>query len=149
MMSYLAKRLAPGEVIVHSGRFHWIRTVYAWGALIVLGVVLIGIFLWLAELIRLATTEFVVTNRRVVLKQGFFNVKVDELTLSSIEGAHIDQSIFGRLLGYGTLTMRGRGDTHLTFPAMVDPAAFRSAAEGARIDDETKLASLSSGKASV
>lgn len=138
-MSYIAKRLAPGETIVYAGRFHWIQTVYAWTALVLLGIILIGIFLWLAELIRLATTEFVVTNRRVMLKTGFFQVKVEELTLGSVEGAELDQSLIGRIFGFGKLTMRGKGDTHIVFPDMAHASAFRSAVEGARIAEEAKF----------
>ncbi|MDP3738373.1 MAG: PH domain-containing protein [Hyphomonadaceae bacterium] len=136
-MSYLAKRLAPGETIVATGRFHWMQYVYAWALLILLGVVLIGVFIWMREMIRLATTEFLVTNRRIVLKEGFLAVRVDEVTLNSIEGAHIEQSLIGRLFNYGRLTIRGSGDTHLLFPTMADPGKFRSAAEGARITRET------------
>jgi uncharacterized membrane protein YdbT with pleckstrin-like domain len=134
-VSYLAKRLAPGESIVVVGKFHWLQYAYAWALLLLLGVVLVGVAIWVREMFRLATTEFVVTNRRVILKQGFFSVHVDEVTLNSIEGAHIDQSVIGRLFNYGRLTIRGSGDTHLLFPTMADPSAFRSAAEGARVSD--------------
>lgn len=136
-MSYLAKRLAPGETIAATGRFHWMQHVYAWALLVLLGLVLIGIFIWIREMIRLSTTEFLVTDRRIVLKQGFLAVRIDEVTLNSIEGAHIAQSLMGRLFNYGRLTIRGSGDTHLLFPTMADPGRFRAAAEGARIARET------------
>lgn len=132
-MSYLSKRLAAGETIIYRGQFHWVQQIYAWAMLVLLGILIIGIVIWVREMFRLNTTEFVVTNRRVMLKQGFFNVHVDEITLNSIEGAHVDESIIGRLFDYGRLTIRGSGDTHLVFPTMSDPAAFRSAAEGARV----------------
>ncbi|MEP7211037.1 MAG: PH domain-containing protein [Alphaproteobacteria bacterium] len=137
-MSYIAKRLAPNEVIEVEGRFHWSQYLYAWAALLVLGVLVIGIVIWIREMVRLNTTEFVVTSRRVILKQGWLAVKSDELTLSSIEGSHIDQSIPGRLFGYGRLTIRGRGDTHLLFPTMAQPARFRAAAEAARMAEEAR-----------
>lgn len=137
-MSYFRKRLAPGEEVVHQGRFHVLQYLYAWMALLLLGWLVIGIFIWARELARLGTTEFVVTTRRIVLKEGFFNVQVEELTLDSIEGSHIDQSILGRLFGYGRLTIRGRGETHILFPTMAHPGQFRSAAEGARIASEAR-----------
>ncbi len=137
-MSYVRKRLAPGETLVQQGRFHGLQYLYAWLALLLLGIVVIGIVIWARELIRLGTTEFVVTSRRVVLKRGFFNVKVDELTLDAIEGSHIDQTFMGRLFGYGRLNIRGRGDTEIQFPTMAHPARFRSAAEGARIASEER-----------
>jgi len=132
-VGYLAKRLAPGETIVFTGRFHWMQHFYAWALLVLLGVVLVGIVIWIREMFRLATTEFMVTNRRVVLKEGFFAVHVDEVTLNSIEGAHVDQSPIGRIFNFGRLTIRGSGDTHLLFPTMADPSGFRSAAEAGRM----------------
>lgn len=135
-MSYLSKSLAPGETIVFRGRFHWMQQFYAWAILLLLGIVIVGIVIWVREMFRLNTAEFVVTNRRVVLKQGFFSVKVDEVTLNSVEGSHIDQSFLGRLFNYGRITIRGSGDTHLLFPTMADPAAFRAAAEGVRMQND-------------
>ena len=137
-MSFLDKRLAPGETVVYRGRFHLMQHVYAWTILVLLGIFLIGIAIWIREMVRLSTTEFVVTNRRVVLKDGFLAVHVNELTLSAIEGSEVDQSFFGRLFGYGRLTMRGRGDTHLEFPTIAHPSRFRAAVEGARMADEGK-----------
>jgi hypothetical protein len=137
-MSYISRRLAPGEEILHEGRFHWIQKAWPWVALLLLGLLVIGIIIWIAELVRMNTTRMVVTNRRVMLKRGFFSIKVDELTLASVEGAHVDQSIFGRMFGYGKLQLRGRGETHLQFPTMERPGQFRAAIEDARIRGEAQ-----------
>ena len=104
-MSYLAKRLAEHESVRHCGRFHWLQKLAPWLALIFLGWLVIGIFLWIGELVRLRTTEFMVTNRRILLKRGLFSVRVDEMNLSSIEGGHIRQSLIGRMFGFGRLLM--------------------------------------------
>jgi uncharacterized membrane protein YdbT with pleckstrin-like domain len=137
-MSYLSRRLASGETIVHEGRFHWIQCTLPWLALLVLGILVIGVFIWIAEIVRLSTTRMIVTNRRVLLKKGFFTIQVDELILDSIEGAHIDQSIFGRIFGYGKLILRGRGDTHVEFPTMDRPSRFRAAIEDVRMHAEVR-----------
>jgi hypothetical protein len=139
-MSYISRRLAPDEEILHEGRFHWIQKAWPWVALLLLGLLVVGIIIWIAELVRMNTTRMVVTNRRVMLKRGFFSIKVDELTLASVEGAHVDQSIFGRMFGYGKLQLRGRGDTHLQFPTMERPGQFRAAIEDARIRGEAQPA---------
>jgi hypothetical protein len=137
-MSYMRKRLAPGETMVAEGRFHWSQYAAAWLALILLGWVIIGILIWARELARLNTTEFVVTSRRVVLKRGWLSVHVDELTLNSVEGAHVDQNMPGRIFGFGKLMLHGRGDTTIAFPTMARPAQFRAAIEGARIHEEDR-----------
>jgi uncharacterized membrane protein YdbT with pleckstrin-like domain len=135
-MSYIAKRLPPGETIVRKGYFHWTQKAAPWLSLLFLGWLIIGIFLWIAELFRLGTTEFVVTNRRILLKRGLFNVKVDEMNLGSIEGGHIDQNFIGRIFGLGKLTISGRGEMSIPFPTMAHPSAFRAAIETARMELE-------------
>lgn len=137
-MSYISRRLAPGEEIVREGEYHWFQKTWPWLALLVLGVLIIGIVIWAVALTRMATTRWAVTNRRVLLKRGFFNIHVDELTLPSIEGAHVDQSIFGRMFGYGKLRLKGRGETELEFPTMAHPNRFRAAIEDARIRSEVQ-----------
>jgi uncharacterized membrane protein YdbT with pleckstrin-like domain len=137
-MSYVSRRLALGETVQYEGKFHWIQKAWPWVALLVLGVLVVGVIIWLVELVRMGTTQMVVTNRRVLLKKGFFSIKLDELTLGSIEGSHVDQSIFGRIFGYGKLTLRGRGETQLLFPTMDRPGAFRAAIEDARMHGEVQ-----------
>lgn len=137
-MSYLSRRFADGEEVVYEGRFHWAQKVWPWLALLVLGVLVIGIVIWAAALVRMRTTRMLVTNRRVMLKRGFWAVHVDELTLGAIEGAEIDQGLVGRIFGFGKLILRGRGETHLRFPTMDQPGKFRAAVETARIAEETR-----------
>lgn len=137
-MSYVARRMAAGETVVIRGRFHWSQYLGAWLALLLLGVFIIGIAIWVRELVRLSTTEFVVTSRRVVLKKGWLNTSLDEITLNSVEGAHIERNLLGRMFGYGKLTLRGKGDTHIEFPTMARPDRFRSAIEAARISEDRR-----------
>lgn len=137
-MSYISRRLAPGEEIVAKGAYHWFQKTWPWLALLVLGILIIGIVIWAVALIRMATTDWAVTSRRVILKRGIISVDVSELTLGSVEGAQVHQSIFGRIFGYGKLRVTGRGDTELEFPTMAHPNRFRSAIESARMAMEAK-----------
>ena len=141
-MSYISRRLAPDEQILATGRFHFIQKVWPWVALIFLGIIGIGIIIFVAEMFRMGTTRMAVTNRRVILKRGFFVSDMNEITLGSIEGAEIRQSIFGRMFGFGKLVLRGRGETHLVFPTMDSPGRFRAAIEDARMHNEVKTVHL-------
>jgi hypothetical protein len=51
-VSYFTRRLAPGEIIVATGRFHWLQHFYAWVLLVLLGIVLVGIAIWVREMFR-------------------------------------------------------------------------------------------------
>jgi len=137
-MSYITRRLAGGEEIIAEGRYHWFQKTWPWLALLFLGIIGIGIIIWAVALIRMATTKWAVTNRRVLLKRGFWTVHVGELTLPSIEGAEVDQSIFGRIFGFGKLKLKGRGETVLDFPSMAHPNRFRAAIEDARMRAEVQ-----------
>lgn len=123
MAGYIEKRLYDGEILRYRGQFHWLSHFRAWLALIVLGVVIFGIVFFISEQIRMRTTEFAVTDRRVVLKKGLFSADVQKITLDSIEGSSIRQGLFGHL------SINGRGETHIAFPVMAHPATFRAHAE--------------------
>lgn len=138
-MSYLSRRLAVGEEVVHEGRFNWVQKLWPWIALLALGIIVVGVIIWVAEMFRMGTTRMMVTNRRVLLKRGFFTIRVDELTLNSVEGAEIHQGILGRIFGYGKLVLRGKGESRVEFPTMDRPGRFRAAIETARMRDETRV----------
>ena len=53
----------------------------------------------------------------------------DEILLQKIETIGVDQSIPGRLLGYGTLTVTGTGGAREPFRTVADPLGFRRAVQ--------------------
>ena len=55
------------------------------------------------------TTEIDVTDRRIVYKHGFIKRHTVEMNMDKVESVDVDQSIFGRLLNYGDITIRGTG----------------------------------------
>ncbi|MBN8607803.1 MAG: PH domain-containing protein [Caulobacterales bacterium] len=141
-MRYIDESLAPGETILQRGQWPWIFWFGAWAALILLGIVIVGIIIFARAAIIMKTTDFAVTNRRVILKRGWLNRRTQELAVESVEGVSLDQSIIQRLFGYGRVVVTGTGDAVIVFPPMADPVAFRRAIEAARADaSEVRLAS--------
>ena len=69
--------------------------------------------------------EFVITNKRVVIKTGLISRRTLELNLSKIESVGVNQSIMGRLLGYGCINLVGTGGTNESFYQIDDPISFR------------------------
>lgn len=131
-LGYVSKHLFKGEQIIHEGRFHWVDKIRPWLFLVLLGIIVIGIFMFVVDLVRIQTTEFAVTSRRVVMKTGFLRARVIEITLDSIEGSRIKQGPLGRIFGFGELELEGRGDSKIEFPRMVKPDVFRAQIEIAR-----------------
>ena len=149
MARYIDEILQPGERVLYSTNAHWIfyfPAILAWivalGLLILAGqfvgglamVCLIG-----AGLVALAalywtikgwfhrfTTETDVTNLRVVHKTGFIKRRTFEMALDKVESVDVDQTILGRILNYGDVTIRGVGEGIETIKTIASPLAFRS-----------------------
>lgn len=86
---------------------------------------LYSILLGFQALIIMFTTEFGVTNRRVIAKTGFIRRHTLEMLLPKIESVAVRQNILGRLLDFGTVTVTGTGGTKESFRAIVGPIVVR------------------------
>ncbi|MEL6258844.1 MAG: PH domain-containing protein [Pseudomonadota bacterium] len=131
-MAYLDRNLGDKEEVLYRAQFHWLGYAQAWAALILLGVLLIGLVVFARMLIYRATTEMVVTDQRVAMKSGWLAIDVESLALEAVESVRIQESLLGRLLGFGKMTISGRGDLKIVFPAIRNPSAFAAALETAR-----------------
>jgi len=130
-MSYMNKALAPGEVIRAQARLHWVLWLRAWAALIVLGIVIIGIVIFVRQAIFNLTTEIAATDRRLIRKLGFLERRVMDIGLENIESVNIDQDFWGTIFGYGRLSIHGTGDQSFITPLIADPVTFRREIEAA------------------
>jgi uncharacterized membrane protein YdbT with pleckstrin-like domain len=79
--------------------------------------------------IRRTSTEFAVTNRRVVVKVGFLRRHSTEILLRQVEGITVDQGILGRMFGYGTLVVEGTGSDRTPYKGIAAPLEFRLAVQ--------------------
>jgi uncharacterized membrane protein YdbT with pleckstrin-like domain len=73
------------------------------------------LFFVIKNLITYFTTEYGITNTRVISKQGLIRRDIEEINLSSIESINVNQSIIGRILNYGTIIISGRGTSKVIF----------------------------------
>jgi len=73
-----------------------------------------------------STCEFGVTNKRVIIKTGIIRRKTLEVILQKVESIEVDQSVPGRILGYGTLVITGSGGTNKPYTNIAKPLHFRS-----------------------
>lgn len=86
----------------------------------------VGAFQLVATYIRQISTELVITDQRVIAKHGFIATTSYELMMMKVEGATIDQSVWGRMLGYGTLMVKGTGGGISPIDHVADPYRFHS-----------------------
>jgi uncharacterized membrane protein YdbT with pleckstrin-like domain len=150
-MSYINRILQPGEQRLHTGRIHWVVYLPPLAvclAALVLWIVALGrdspgtvANLWFAlaalcalvGLLWLAwawfdtwITEIEITDRRVIYKRGFIFRRTSEMNMDKVESVDVDQSILGRLLDYGTVTIRGTGESQDPFKNVAAPLEFRN-----------------------
>ncbi|WP_214368573.1 PH domain-containing protein [Pseudonocardia sp. H11422] len=87
---------------------------YGWLGLAVVGAVII---VWFAvtPLVRWRTTHFVVTTRRVLVREGVFSRQGIDIPMSRINSVQFRHTIVERLLGCGTLVIESASDEPLEF----------------------------------
>ena len=129
-MTYIEESLSAGEKVEALFPLHWFARVpmYLW---LVLAIPTLGLTLILAlyEYLKLKHLEQGVTNKRVILKRGIISRNTDEMKLRSIETVEIEQGIGGRVFGYGTVKITGRGISDVTFKGIDDPMQVKRAIE--------------------
>jgi uncharacterized membrane protein YdbT with pleckstrin-like domain len=132
MSTYIEQSLGEGERIVAKAHFHWIYTLKAVLALVILGWIIVGIVIFAMMMIRRSTTEIGVTTHRFVEKTGWMTLRTNEVALPNIEGVKVEQGFWGRILGYGHLRIEGTGVDAVDIPNIADPIGFRAAIETAK-----------------
>lgn len=153
-MGYAESQLLPGERIVY--RAHLSKLLYLpaagvavlavlaavvsltvadiWPAAVILGVIAAALFLW--ELILYTSSEFAVTDRRVIIKVGWIRRRTMETMLGKIEALGVEQGVLGRMLGFGTIIVTGTGGTQETFDRIGAPLEFRKQVQAAAMAAE-------------
>lgn len=150
MGRYIDEILQPGEKVLYSTNAHWVfylPAVAAWfvaAMLVVLSRIttndsVVLLCLTVAAVVALAalywtvkawfhrlTTETDVTNRRVVHKTGFIKRRTFEMALDKVESVDVNQTIMGRILNYGDVTIMGVGEGRETISTIAEPLAFRN-----------------------
>jgi uncharacterized membrane protein YdbT with pleckstrin-like domain len=151
-MKYVQRVLQPGETVVHQAYLHWLIFLRAIGLavlalacliaeriyqpsdpLVATTFIVVACFFALVAFesalrawIRRVTTEFAVTDRRVIYKTGLFSRHTLEMNRGKVESVDVEQPFTGRLFGYGTIILRGTGSTHEPIYHIADPLTFRS-----------------------
>jgi uncharacterized membrane protein YdbT with pleckstrin-like domain len=148
-MSYLQQVLQPGESVRFRTNVHWFVYLPAIAALMI-GLALGGWYYWndqyslvlllgalvfgtagvllaIAAWLKRFGTEIAVTDRRVIYKTGLIRRHTTEINMDKIESVDVDQSVLGRMFGYGTVTIRGTGEAVEPLRDIADPIAFRNA----------------------
>jgi uncharacterized membrane protein YdbT with pleckstrin-like domain len=145
-MGYVDQNLLPGETVIYRAKLHpiifasaiFFAVVGVFFLIVgsidkaVSGFAILGVFFLavgglfgLARYVRLATSEFAITDKRVLVKVGLVRRHTLELLLAKVETIGVDQGVLGRLFDYGTIIVTGTGGTKEPFQAIANPLEFR------------------------
>ncbi len=152
VMAYLKHILQPGEKVVFDGHLHWIiyrnaiffficaviaaiaaahfrETNYRWMASLVLVFVfgLLTLIFAFHAWWQSFTTEIAVTTSRVIYKSGFIERHTAEMNMDKVESVDVVQSLLGRILGYGTVDIKGTGASIEQLQHIAHPLELRNA----------------------
>ena len=125
MASYVDSTLLQGETVLYRARI----SLWSIAHLIFFGLLLlivgVGLVLLIWAWIRYRTTEFAVTDRRIIAKKGLISRSTVELFLDKVEALQVEQSVMGRLLDFGTVSIHGTGATQEPFSNISAPLLLR------------------------
>lgn len=149
-MSYVEKILQPDEKILHKAQIHWLiylpailmLLIFGFGGIFILvataldpivgqAAAAFGFVFSLVQFLRAwitrYTSEIAVTDRRIIFKEGLIRRETTEMNMTKVESVSVDQSILGRMLDYGDITVRGTGAGLSPLRMIQNPLAFRNA----------------------
>ncbi len=131
-MAYPVRLLSEGERVVLDLHPHWKRLVVPVLALLVLaagygfvlalvadgtarlaiGVLVLALLFWrvVVPFLRWRTTLFVVTTRRVAVRQGVLSRSGRDVPMSRVNDVTFSHTLLERLLGCGTLVVESAGE---------------------------------------
>lgn len=153
-MSYIKKSLMDHEDLLYRIRPHWVTFTQsiAWGiitvALLIAGFFVpvlhhrvgslpplylilaaistcIGLVCLLQNLTVYLSSEYGITTKRVLMKEGLLKRTTNEIFMSKVESIKVQQTLLGRILNYGTLVISGTGGNHEPFIKVPGPLRFR------------------------
>jgi uncharacterized membrane protein YdbT with pleckstrin-like domain len=148
-MSYVNEVLQPDETVRFRTNVHWSVYLKAITALVI-GLALLAwywqdgtgsmvlllaaaafgvsaLILVVPPFLERLGTEIAITDRRIIYKTGLIQRHTVEISMDKVESVDVDQSVLGRIFGYGTVTVRGTGEAAEPLRNVAAPIALRNA----------------------
>jgi uncharacterized membrane protein YdbT with pleckstrin-like domain len=126
MASYVESVISSGENVIYQAKISgWSMLPLIIAGFLFLPMYGLGVLFWISALIKYKTTELAITNKKIIAKFGFIRRDTIELLLPKIESIQVKQSLFGRMLDYGSIIVSGAGNPQAPVPGIDEPIQFR------------------------
>lgn len=139
-MGYIENNLSAGETVVYKAKLHFFMfvrpvilllfgywfysSVNSIAHYIGLALLILGVISLIQRILLFVGAEYAVTNKRVVLKTGIIGRSAVDLVLAKCEGLQINQGIWGRIFGFGTISVT-TGGAISSYPYIANPLNFK------------------------
>ncbi|MGD0806166.1 MAG: PH domain-containing protein [Anaerolineales bacterium] len=154
-MGFIERSLLPDEKVISRAKMHWAIfifpvLIFLFGLCLTLMIhvspqesstndlnsLLFGLFcIWfipalgaiafITVVLAYLTTEFAVTDKRIIAKTGILRQHSLEIMINKVESIDVNQPILGRILNYGTIIVVGSGGTKQSFKNIDKPMELR------------------------
>ena len=141
MFNYIANNLLPDEKILYRTKKHWIifltplvLTVMTFFFFfndnyfvikVSYALAIVTILSWMNQFLLYYASEFAITDKRVMMREGFFYRHTNETRLSSISNVGATQSLLAQALRYGTVFINTFGGETDAFTELDEPVKFQ------------------------
>lgn len=141
MFNYIGKNLLPDEKILYRTKKHWIIFLTPFVLTIMTlffflnanpflvmasyALAIVTLLHWLNQFLLYYASEFAITDRRVMMREGFFYRHTNETRLSAISNVGATQSLLAQALSYGTVFINTFGGETDAFTELAEPVTFQ------------------------
>ena len=87
----------------------------------------VAVYAAIRPLILFLTGDYVVTNRRVIMREGFFERRVADARLNAVANVNVDQGPLGQMLNFGDIAINSFGGTSDYFRQIDHPVELQKA----------------------
>lgn len=140
-MNSIEQSLLADEQIIYRTKKHWIifcnpvvwaivAVIFAfnsnpWVAIAAIAPAAAALILGIGKWLDYITSQFVLTNKRVMMREGFFTRHSTELRLATVSNMNVNQSLVGQLFNYGTVITSPFGGKEDVFTEIAGPFEFQ------------------------
>ncbi len=137
----IEKNLLNDEQILYQTKKHWITFLapVCWTIVTFIfmtrtnhliqyasyGSAVIALLAWLNQFLLYSVSAFVITNKRVMMREGFLYRRTQEARLSTVTNVAVNQSLIGQALGYGNIFVSTPGNINEMFTEISNPLIFQ------------------------
>jgi uncharacterized membrane protein YdbT with pleckstrin-like domain len=87
---------------------------------------LVTVLFWSVVGLNYLTSEFAVTNKRIMMREGFFTRHANEMRLNAISMVNVEQNLIGQVMNFGTVSINAFGAFD-SYNTISQPSRFQRA----------------------